>query len=177
MSALHIGAKPLPATFLDLLPINHDWFNSIISFQNLLTASRKARRGKRFKTATAQFEFSLEKEIIDIQRQLREQTYHPGSYREFLIYEPKPRKIIAAPYRDRVVQHALCNIIEPIFDRSLIFDTYACRIGKGNHKALDRFTFFSRRFEYALKCDIKKILPLYWPPDTKIQNQEKDKMQ
>ncbi len=131
-------------------------FGSIATFPALLKASRNARKGKRFKTSTARFEFQLERELIRLERELKNQTYRPGSYREFYIYENKPRKISAAPYRDRVVQHALCGVIEPIFDRSLIHDTFACRTGKGTHKAVDRFTHFARRFEYVLKCDMRK---------------------
>ncbi len=134
-------------------------FDSICSFPALLAASHRARRGKRFKKSTARFEFNLERELIKIQKELVEKSYRPGKYREFYIYEPKPRKISAAPYRDRVVQHALCHVIEPILDRSMIFDTYACRVGKGTHKAVDRFTKFSRKFRYALKCDIRKYFP------------------
>lgn len=134
-------------------------FDSILSFPNLLAASRKARRGKRFKPSTSKFEFNLEKELLQLQEELKNQTYIPGPYREFLIYEPKPRKISAALYRDRVVQHAICQIVEPFFDNSLIFDTYACRTGKGTHKAVDRFTQYTRKFAYALKCDVKKYFP------------------
>lgn len=63
--------------------------------------------------------------------------------------------ISALPYRDRVVQHALCNVIEPIFDRALIFDSYACRKNRGSHKAIDRFQEFSRKNRYVLKCDVR----------------------
>ena len=68
------------------------------------------------------------------------QTYRPGAYHEFYLYEPKKRMISAAPYRARVVHHALCNVIEPIFERTFIFDSYACRVGKGTHRAVNRFT-------------------------------------
>lgn len=134
-------------------------FGSIVSFQALLAASRKARRGKRYKVSTARFEHNLERELIRLHRQLTQKSYRPGPYREFKIYEPKPRKISAAPYRDRVVQHALYAVIEPVFERSMIFDTYACRVGKGTHKAVDRFTHFARRFSYVLKCDVRKFFP------------------
>ena len=123
-------------------------YDSITSFSALLSASRKARKRKRYKTSTALFEYHLEPELIRLEKELKDQTYCPGSYREFSIYEPKPRKISAAPYRDRVAQHALCHVIEPIFERSFIFDTYACRIGKGTHKAVDRFSHYSKKFNY-----------------------------
>ena len=134
-------------------------FEQICSFENLLNASRKAQRGKRFQDEVARFNFHLERELYRLQEELQTQTYRPGAYHEFYIYEPKLRKISAAPYRDRVVHHALCNVIEPIFDRTFIFDSYGCRKGKGTHKAVNRFTEFSRKNRYVLKCDIKKYFP------------------
>jgi len=80
-------------------------------------------------------------------------------YREFTIYERKPRKISAAPYRDRVVHHALCNIIEPIFERMFVYDSYACRKDKGTHKAVNRFTEYSKKNKYIFKCDVRKYFP------------------
>ena len=134
-------------------------FEQICSFENLLNAAQKAQRGKRFQDEVAHFNFHLERELHCLQEELQTRTYQPGAYREFYIYEPKLRKISAAPYRDRVVHHALCNVIEPIFDRTFIFDSYACRKGKGTHKAVNRFTEFSRKNRYVLKCDIKKYFP------------------
>ncbi|MFH1541724.1 MAG: reverse transcriptase/maturase family protein [bacterium] len=134
---------------------HHHLFEKICSFENLLLAAKKAQRGKRFKTSTSNFNFELESSLVTLQRKLQDQTYRMGEYKHFHIYDPKKRLISAAPYCDRVVQHALCNIIEPIFDRSLIFDSYACRKGKGSHKAVDCFTEFSRKNKYVLKCDVK----------------------
>jgi hypothetical protein len=76
-----------------------------------------------------------------------------------VIHEPKRRLISAAPFRDRVVHHALCNVIEPIFERRFIFDSYANRVGKGTHRALDRCTYFSRRYRYVLPCDVCQFFP------------------
>ncbi len=134
-------------------------FEQICSFENLLNASRKAQCGKRFQAEVARFNFHRERELYRLQEELQTRNYQPGAYHEFYIYEPKLRKISAAPYRDRVVHHALCNVIEPIFDRTFIFDSYACRKGKGTHKAVNRFTEFSRKNRYVLKCDIKKYFP------------------
>jgi retron-type reverse transcriptase len=130
-------------------------FESICSFENLLLASKKAQKGKRFKRSTSVFNLNLENELLCLQQELQNQTYQIGSYKQFYIHDPKKRLISAAPYRDRVVQHALCNIIEPLFDRTFIYDTYACRNGKGSHKAVERFTKFSRKNDYVLKCDVK----------------------
>ena len=76
-----------------------------------------------------------------------------------MIREPKTRLISAAPYRDRVLHHALCRIIEPIFGQTFIKDSYACRVGKGTHLAVDEFSRHARRFRYVLKCDIAKYFP------------------
>lgn len=130
-------------------------YGQVASFKNLLDAAGKAQRGKRFKESTAVFNLSLENELLELQSELRGKTYRIGKYKRFFIYDPKKRLISALPYRDRVVQHALCNVIEPIFDNGLIYDTYACRENKGSHKAVNRFAEYCRRNKYALKCDIK----------------------
>lgn len=134
-------------------------YDSLCSWENLLFAYKKASRGKRGKAAAAAFEYRLEDNLIDIQRDLREKTYLPGPYDSFYIHDPKRRLISAAPFRDRVVHHALCNVIEPIFERSFIFDTYANRVGKGNHRALDRAQMFSRQRRYVLPCDVHHFFP------------------
>ena len=131
-------------------------FEKIISFDNLLEAARKAQKGKRFKTATARFNLELEKNLLKIQRELREGQYRHGAYHDFMIRDPKQRLISAAPYRDRVVHHALCNVTEPLFDKTFIHDSYACRKGKGTHAAIDRYSAFARKNQFLLKCDLKK---------------------
>lgn len=134
-------------------------FHCIASFENLLAASRKARLAKRFKDDVARFEFDLERRLLRLRDELLDGSYRPGAYRSFWIDEPKPRLINAAPYRDRVVHHALCGVIEPIFDRTFIYDSYACRAGKGTHAAIGRFQEFARRNPYVLKLDIEKYFP------------------
>ena len=134
-------------------------YPTICSFENLLEAAYRARRGKRYRPDVASFHFDLEKNLFRLREELRSQTYQAGPYRAFQIRDPKPRLISAAPYRDRIVHHALCQVIEPIFERTFIADSYANRVGKGTHLALDRCTFFTRRFRYALKCDIEKYFP------------------
>jgi len=134
-------------------------WHKIIGFENLLTASKKAQKGKRFQENVLRFNYDLEAELFDIRAELMEKTYQPGEYKTFEIYEPKKRMISAAPYRDRVVHHALCNVIEPIFDKSFIYDSYANRKEKGTHKALDRFVKYFRSSQYVLKCDIVKYFP------------------
>jgi retron-type reverse transcriptase len=134
-------------------------FNRIVSFQNLLLAADKARKGKAKKHIVTRFEMDLEKHLWKLNDELTHQTYQPGNYYEFTIYDYKERKISAAPYRDRVVHHALCNLIEPLFDKTFIDDSYACRRGKGTHRAVRRFTEFAQKNRYVLKCDIRKYFP------------------
>ena len=131
-------------------------FEKIISFENVLAATRKARRGKRYKASTSRFEYDLEKNILSLIDALENKTYVPGAYNDFYIYDPKKRVISAAPYSDRVIHHALINIIGPIIEKSFIHDTYACIRGKGTHKAVQRYKEFQKRNKYVLKCDIRK---------------------
>lgn len=130
-------------------------FEKICSFENLVKAAKKAQRGKRFKDSTSSFNLKIEDELLKIKEELRQKTYQVGGYRHFYIYDPKKRLISALPYRDRVVQHALCNIIEPIFDRTFTDDSYACRRNKGSHRAVNCFSQYCRTNNYVLKCDIK----------------------
>ena len=132
---------------------------AIASFDNLLQAAKQAQQGKRFRANVLAFNFGLERELFTLQTELRNQTYQPGGYRTFKIWDPKPRLISAAPYRDRVVHHALCNVITPLLERTLITDTYANRIGYGTHKALKQFTHWARSYRYCLQCDVQKYFP------------------
>lgn len=134
-------------------------FPQIVSFENLLLAAQKAQKGKRFQDQVVRFNLRLETELLELQRSLKSQCYQPGPYHAFYITDPKPRMISAAPYRDRVVHHAVCNVIAPILENSLIFDTYANRKGKGTHKAILRYQHFARKYAYVLSCDIRKYFP------------------
>lgn len=136
-----------------------EMYETLCSFENLLWAYRAAARGKRSRPDVAAFDYSLEGHLLQLRDALRAHTYRPGPYRRFTIASPKPRVISAAPFADRVVHHALCNVIEPIFERRFIADSYASRAGKGIHAALDRCTAFSRRFPYVLRCDIVQFFP------------------
>ncbi|MDQ1353938.1 MAG: hypothetical protein QG657_4247 [Acidobacteriota bacterium] len=105
------------------------------------------------------FFLNLEKNLYRLQDDLASGSYRTGAYRTFQIYEPKARMISAAPFRDRVVHHALMNIIAPLLERSFIFDSYANRIGKGTHKSISRYREFLKMNEFVLKCDIKRYFP------------------
>ena len=120
-------------------------------------AYKKAARGKRYKESAASFEYELESNMIELERELVAESYQPGDYKSFYIQKPKKRLINAAPFRDRVVHHALMNIIEPFFERGFIFDSYANRKGKGTHKALDRCTYFLRRHAYVMHLDVRQF--------------------
>ena len=134
-------------------------FEELYSWENLYLAYRLAAKGKRGRVAAAAFEYRLEDNLFDLQHELRDESYRPGPYQSFYIHEPKRRLISAAPFRDRVVHHALCNLIEPIFEHSFIFDSYANRVGKGTHRALDRCQHFARRYKYVLQCDVRQFFP------------------
>ena len=94
-----------------------------------------------------------------MQRELGAGTYRPGPYRTFWIADPKRRLISAAPFRDRVVHHALINVIEPVFEPRFAFHSYACRRHKGTHRALRQFVAWARTTRYVLKMDIHKFFP------------------
>jgi Reverse transcriptase (RNA-dependent DNA polymerase) len=136
-----------------------DLYARLCSFENLLAAYREAARGKRRRPDVAAFDYDMEGRLLRLRNQLRAQTWRPHPYRRFTVAEPKPRVISAAPFEDRVVHHALCNVIEPLFERRIIADSYANRRGKGIHQALDRATHFARRYRYVLRCDIVEFFP------------------
>lgn len=133
------------------------FFERIVGFDNLLLAQRRAARGKRCRTSVARFEFHLEHELFELQDELMTGSYQPGEFFTFEVRDPKRRAICAAPFRDRVVHHALCHVLEPHFERRAIFDSYACRLGKGTHAAIARARQFARRHPYFLKCDVRKF--------------------
>jgi len=131
----------------------------IYDFGNLYAAYRQARKGKRSRPDIAAFEFDMEHNLLQLQAELRDQTYRPGPYHNFYIHEPKLRLVSAAPFRDRVVHHALCRVIEPIWEVRFISTSFACRRGKGTHKALDQCQAWMRRYRYGFHGDIVKYFP------------------
>ncbi len=137
-------------------------FNKICSYENLYLAYEKARKRKTLKQYVIEFEKELKQNILDLQNELINGTYYPKPLETFILRDPKTRKISKSDFRDRVVHHALCNIIEPLFDKSFIYDNYANRLGKGSIKAVERFDIFKRKISknftkecYVLKADIK----------------------
>ncbi len=134
-------------------------FARIIAFENVLLAAQKAAKGKRENQSVLCFFSHLEENIWQIIAELQHKTYKPGLYKTFSIYKPKPRLISAAPFRDRVVHHALIALVGPVLERSFIFDTYANRTAKGTHKAIERYQRYLQTYAYLLKCDIRKYFP------------------
>lgn len=140
-------------------------YERIYEFENMYEAHRKARKCKRDKKEIIEYEMDLSQNLCRLQRELKSKTYRISNYREFTIYDPKKRSIQALAYRDRIVQHSLCdNIIEPYMERHLIYDNAAGRIGKGTHFAMDRLSTFMRKYYkkygnsgYILKFDIRKF--------------------
>ena len=138
-------------------------FDAMLDFQNVYQAYRRAAAGKRSKQEVIDFETDLSRNIWDIIKGMQDKSYRVGGYHKFMIYDPKERMIQALSFRDRVVQHCLCdNILKPYFEKRLIFDNCACREGKGTHFAMDRLSLFLREHYkehgtkgYILKYDIR----------------------
>ncbi len=131
----------------------------IVSWDNLWQASIAAARGKHGLPPAARFDYQVADRLLELQAELTTFRYQPGDYTHFYIHEPKRRKISAAPFRDRVVHHALCRVIEPRFERRFIRHSYANRRGKGTHAAIDQLQTFARRYPYVLRADIVKHFP------------------
>ncbi len=122
-------------------------------------AYKKAAKGKRGLPSAASFDHKIADRLIDLRDQLRSDSYRPGAYTHFFIHEPKQRKISAAPFRDRVVHHAVCNVIEPAFEELFHPHSYANRKGKGTHRAIDQLQHYARRYRYCLRLDIVQHFP------------------
>lgn len=138
-------------------------YYKICSFENLLSAFKKARKGKTTKEYVIEFEKNLKVNLLQLRTELLFHGYKPRPLQSFIIHDPKTRKISKSAFRDRVVHHALCNVIAPIFEKGFINDSFANRIGKGAFKAIERFDLFQRivsknysKKVFVLKADIKK---------------------
>jgi RNA-directed DNA polymerase len=126
----------------------------VCAWDNLLLAWHKASRGKRNAPTTAAFEHHLADRLLALREELMADLYCPGAYTHFYIHEPKHRRISAAPFRDRVVHHALCNVLEPHFERRFLPHSFANRPGKGTHRAVDQVQRLAKRHRFALRMDI-----------------------
>lgn len=130
------------------------FFDAATDFWALRAAAGRAARGVSRSEGCAAFLCELEREILQLQRELREGLYAPGPFHTFPIRDPKPRVISAAPFRDRVVHHALCAAMEPVFEAEADFDSYACRTGKGTLAALRRVQEHTRSWAWYAKLDV-----------------------
>lgn len=128
----------------------------IASIDNLYLAFAKACRGKQRKTEVQLFRQSFDDNIASLRSEILSGKVRVGDYHYFTIHDPKERVICAAPFRERVLHHALMNVCHEYFDRSLIDDTYATRPGKGVYSALDRAVLAASRYEYIVKLDFRK---------------------
>jgi RNA-directed DNA polymerase len=131
----------------------------LCTWENIRQAYANASRGKRGRSSTASFELYLGDNLLDLQQELQQRIYQPGQYHSFYIHEPKRRLISAAPFRDRVVHHALSNITTTYFENRFIASSFANRVGKGTHRALDLCQQLARRYPYVLPCDVRQFFP------------------
>ncbi|GHV32346.1 hypothetical protein FACS18949_02950 [Clostridia bacterium] len=134
-------------------------FAQIVDFENIYRAYRDATAGKRYRTEILKFTDNLEENLYDIRRELIAETYATGKYREFYVREPKKRLVMALPFRDRVVQWAIYRVVNPLFSKGYITDSYACIDGRGVHHAVKRLHYWAQQTHgagYYLKLDISK---------------------
>lgn len=137
-------------------------YNNLSHRENLFLACLKTRKGKTRKYYVKKFEENFVDNIKNLHEELKNQTYKPASLKKFIIRDPKTRIIHKSIFKDRIVHHAIINVLESIFEPIFIYDSYASRKNKGHHKALERFDYFKRiisknntRTCYVLKADIK----------------------
>jgi RNA-directed DNA polymerase len=135
-------------------------FKQIAGFRPLMAAFRSAIKGKRKKPGAAAFCAGLEREILRLERELNAQSYRTGRYLTIDIVDRKKRRqVSAAPFRDRVVHHALCSVVQPIFESGFIGNSFANRIGKGTHNAIATYEHYRNRHAHVLRCDIFRYFP------------------
>jgi RNA-directed DNA polymerase len=138
---------------------NGELFRELCDPAHLIRSARAAAKGKKRRPDAARFLLDMEPECFRLAAELADGLWQPGSYHTFTIREPKPRLISAAPFRDRVVHHALVSVLEPHFERRFVAHSYACRKGKGTHRALERAAELSRKRRFVLKGDVCKFFP------------------
>ncbi len=135
--------------------------DQIATIDNLRLAYEKTSRGKKMSWGYLEFKEYAEANLVQVQQELADGAYKIGPYREFTIYEPKARQISALDFKDRLVQHAVCNIIAPIFEKTLMPQTFACRVNMGTHAGV-RFVQAKLRQDkpaFFLKTDYSKFFP------------------
>lgn len=144
------------------MPKKHrNLIGEICTIENLRLAYYKTSKGKRMTYGYLEFKEYAEANLLLIQEELKDGGYKIGQYREFTICEPKPRLISALDFKDRLVQHAVCNVIAPIFEKTLLPYTFACREGMGTHAGVVHVQKTMRKISspYFLKTDFSKFFP------------------
>jgi len=132
-------------------------FERICAVANLRAAMERAAQGKAGRPGVQRFLADTDRELSTLAQGIRDGSYEPAGYEQFRVMDPKPRRISCAPFRDRVVHHAVCGIIGPVIERRFVPDTFACREGKGTHRAVLRAQQFARRHRYFCKLDIARF--------------------
>lgn len=132
-------------------------YEKIADPDNLRSAYLKSRRGKAARPAVLDYALDLDNSLNNLRRGLLSSAQlELGDYRYFMVYDPKPRMICAASFNERVLHHAVMNVCEPAFESYAIFDSYACRKGKGGERAVKRAQYFCGKYPWYLKLDIRK---------------------
>jgi len=135
-------------------------FEKVYAMENLKLAYHDSKLGRATRKSVQKFEKDIEGNLKNIQASLINHTFKTSEYKSKVIYEPKQRTIYILPYNpDRIVQHALMNVLIPYFTKHFIFDSYACVEGRGQMKASQRTMCAVRRNKYCLKCDIHHFYP------------------
>ena len=145
-----------------ILKRHNNLFQKIVTMDNIRLAFKKAARGKHRYTQVREVEQDLDNKLLEIQRMLIEGTFRTSKYKIRKIYEPKERTIYVLPFfPDRIVQHAIMNIVAPIWDKIFIHDSFSCRKNKGQHAASKKLMKFigGKKDLYCLHCDISKFFP------------------
>ncbi|TSC88093.1 MAG: RNA-directed DNA polymerase [Microgenomates group bacterium Gr01-1014_7] len=139
-------------------------YADIISIENLFQAWSEFRKGKKKRKDVIIFERNLEDNLFDLQTALKNKVYQHGQYHDFFVHDPKRRHIHKAPVADRIIHHLLYKYLYKLWDKTFIYDSYSCRVGKGTHKGVERLKKFTRKVSqnytrpcWALKLDIKKF--------------------
>jgi len=138
-------------------------YDRVIDFDNLLASYYAARKGKRYRPEAVRYSANLEENLINLHNHLVWRSWRPSPPREFVVLEPKMRMIQAPPFEDRIVHHALVDLVEPLFERRFIHHSYACRRGRGTHAAILALQRMLRRCRrqwgtvYVVQADVKQF--------------------
>lgn len=165
VAAWLVGEAERQAARLNIMKRHGNLFHKIYDIENLYNAYTVCLRGKRLKRGVLPFTYNASSELLRLQRELKSEAYQVGKYYSFYVYEPKRRLVQALPFRDRVIQQALCQIITPIIEKTFIHDTFACIKERGTHAGSRRLQSFLRSAQkkwdkaYCLKCDIHSYFP------------------